>query len=128
MLLLDSDVLIDVLRQYNPAVGWLAASVGQPLSVPGYVAMETIRGCANRIEVRRVEGLLESFNIIWPSSAGCSRALELMKQFQLSHKIGVIDSLIAQTAIDAGLPLHTFNIKHYSIVPDLKIIQPYARN
>jgi predicted nucleic acid-binding protein len=35
--------------------------------------------------------------------------------------------LIAQTALMANLPLHTFNDKHFKAVPNLRTIQPYSR-
>ena len=42
MLLLDSDVLIDVQRGYAPAVTWFSGLSELP-SVPGFVVMELIQ-------------------------------------------------------------------------------------
>jgi predicted nucleic acid-binding protein len=45
MILLDSDVLIDLLRKYPPAVGWFdALHEDEELVVSGYVVMEVIQG------------------------------------------------------------------------------------
>lgn len=51
----------------------------------------------------------------------------MFRQVHLANAIGILDMLIAHTAIDMNLPLHTFNLKHYAAVPGLQTIQPYAR-
>jgi predicted nucleic acid-binding protein len=51
MILLDSDVLIDLLRKYPPAAAWFNALHGdEELMVSGYVVMELIQGCRNKAE------------------------------------------------------------------------------
>ena len=45
MLLLDTDVMIDVLRGHPPAVAWLGTVRTEVIALPGYVAMELIQGC-----------------------------------------------------------------------------------
>ncbi|MBC8509487.1 MAG: hypothetical protein H8D34_31945 [Chloroflexi bacterium] len=46
MILLDSDVMIDLLRQYPPALQWFdALDEDEELALPGYVVMELIQGC-----------------------------------------------------------------------------------
>jgi len=43
MILLDTDVMVDILRGYEPAKEWLASV--EEIGVPGLVAMELIQGC-----------------------------------------------------------------------------------
>jgi len=51
VILLDSDVVIDLLRRYSPAVQWFdALEEDEELALPGYVVMELIQGCRNRAE------------------------------------------------------------------------------
>ncbi|WP_129590115.1 PIN domain-containing protein [Gloeocapsopsis dulcis] len=45
----------------------------------------------------------------------------------MSHKIGLIDALIAACAIGHGFILCTFNTKHYRVIPGLNMAQPYSR-
>ena len=47
--------------------------------------------------------------------------------FHLRHHIGLLDALIAETAIGQNAELATFNKKHYGVIKELKIIQPYKR-
>jgi predicted nucleic acid-binding protein len=43
-MLLDTDVMVDFLRGYAPAVTWLTNYAG-PIGIPGLVAMELLQGC-----------------------------------------------------------------------------------
>ena len=45
----------------------------------------------------------------------------------MSHSLGLLDSLIAATAIGLGATLWTFNAKHYKVVPGLVLEQPYKK-
>lgn len=65
MILLDSDVMIDLLRQYPSAMRWFdTLDEDEEVTLPGYVVME-------------------------------------------------LNVLIGQTDVALGVPLHTFNQKHY---------------
>ncbi len=127
MVLVDTDIMIDVLRQFPEALAWLASIGAEAIVVPGFVAMELVQGCRNRAEQEKVERTLGRCRIVWPTAAFCDAAFAAFAQFHLSHNLGIIDALIAQTALQLGLPLHTFNQKHYAILPDLTTIQPYNR-
>jgi len=50
MILLDSDIAIDFLRRYPPSVRWLESLGDQLIALPGYVAMELMQGCNNKLE------------------------------------------------------------------------------
>ena len=127
MIILDTDVLVDALRDFPPAAKWLAALGDRELAIPGYVAMEIAQGCRNRWEQEDVARRLERFDVIWPSPASCDKALSLFNEYHLSSGLGPFDVLIAVTSIDCGQPLYTFNQKHYSALPDLVTVQPYDR-
>ncbi|MBM3129338.1 MAG: type II toxin-antitoxin system VapC family toxin [Chloroflexi bacterium] len=126
MLLLDTDILVDVLRRHPPAIAWLD-SRAEPVAVPGYVAMELFQGCRNRNEQQRVRRVLNDFTIAWLAPDACDQALSVFADAALSHNLGILDALIGQLAISLNLPLHTFNEKHYAVIPNLKTAQPYAR-
>lgn len=126
MNLVDSDVLIDVWRGHPPAKAWLAACTAIP-SVPGFVVMELVQDVKNGQELRQALRLAEYFPTVWPSEADLTAALANSTRFRLSHGLGLIDSLIAATAVGRGATLLTFNTKHYRFIPDLAIAQPYQR-
>jgi predicted nucleic acid-binding protein len=61
MIILDSDVMIDLLRQYPPAVAWLKSLGDEEIVLPGFVVMELIQGCSNKAEQEKVENVLAAF-------------------------------------------------------------------
>lgn len=126
MLLLDSDVLIDIQRGYAPAVAWFA-DLAEPPLVPGLVVMELIQDARNREQVERARKLVAPLPVVWPTEADCNRALALFEQFHLSHRLGLLDALIGVTALGLGATLCTFNRKHYQVVPDLVTDEPYSK-
>ena len=68
MILLDSDVMIDLLRQYPPAVEWFdTLEDEEEVILPGYVVMELIQGCRNKIEQERLQQELAICGVVWPS-------------------------------------------------------------
>ncbi len=127
MIILDSDIVIDFLRQYPPAVNWLSVLGDEEIALPGYVVMELMQGCTNKVELRELKKFIADFEVIWPSSEICNEALEVFSQYNLSHNLGLLDALIGQTAVALGLPLHTFNRKHYTAIPNLVTVQPYQK-
>ena len=127
MILLDSDIMIDFLRKYPPAISWLSSLGEEEIALPGYVAMELMQGCGNKLELQEIRKFIANVEVIWPTPETCDQALETFADYNLSHNLGLIDALIGQTSIAFGLPLHTFNVKHYAVIPGLIIIQPYKR-
>ncbi len=127
MIILDTDIMIDLLRGYPPALKWLQALEDTPILLPGFVVMELIQGCRNKKEQTQLEKKLFKFKIIWPTEKSCHNALEVFSKYHLSHGIGIIDALIGQLAVDLDLPLYTFNEKHYLPIPNLKMVKPYQK-
>jgi hypothetical protein len=50
MALLDTDIMVDVMRQYPPALVWLKSLGEEEVILPGFVVMELIQGCRNKAE------------------------------------------------------------------------------
>ncbi|MDQ3003994.1 MAG: type II toxin-antitoxin system VapC family toxin [Chloroflexota bacterium] len=125
MILLDTDVMVDVLRGYEPAKQWLESA--QEIGVPGLVVMELIQGCQNAREQRQLEKALSEYQLYWPTEEDCTRALASFSSHHLSDNIGLLDALIAETAIGIDAQLATFNVKHYRVLRGLKSKHPYER-
>ncbi|MEW6104130.1 MAG: type II toxin-antitoxin system VapC family toxin [bacterium] len=128
MILVDTDVMIDLLREYPPAVAWLDSLGEEEIILPGFVVMELIQGCRNKTEQEKVEKELRTYSVVWPSSKICDEALFALVRYHLSHRLGILDALIGQMAVALNLPLYTFNQRHYAAIPKLKTVQPYKKN
>jgi predicted nucleic acid-binding protein len=126
VLLLDADVLIDIQRGHSPAVEWFTG-LSEPPSVPGLVVMELIQDAQNRQQVERAQKLVAPLPVVWPTEADCDLALDLFGQFHLSHNLGLLDALIGSTAVGLGAALCTFNVKHFRVIQDLVVEEPYPR-
>lgn len=50
MLLLDTDVMVDIMRGYDPALQWLGTVSENAIALPGFVVMELVQGCDNQAE------------------------------------------------------------------------------
>jgi tRNA(fMet)-specific endonuclease VapC len=127
VILLDTDIAVDLLRAYGPAVAWLSSQANEEIFLPGYVVMELIQGCFNKRELTKVRDFVKPFPLLWPSPDVSDDALEIYSQGRLSHNLGLLDALIGQLAVSLDAPLHTFNQKHFVAIRDLKTIQPYAK-
>ena len=127
MLLLDTDILVDLLRAYPPAVAWLLSVQGETIALPGYVVLELLDGCSNRQETDRLLRLVTSYKVFWPSSEDCDWAIAEFAIRRLTHKLGILDVLIASCAVGLNLPLYTFNVKHFRAISGMKTVQPYSK-
>jgi predicted nucleic acid-binding protein len=126
MYLFDTDVLIDIQRGHAPAIEWFASLDAVP-SVPGFVVMELVQDSRNSQQVRQARKLVAPLPVVWATEADCARALSDFTAYHLSDSLGLLDALIAACAVGRGLTLCTFNLKHYRVVPNLVMAQPYAR-
>jgi predicted nucleic acid-binding protein len=124
-MLLDTDVMVDILRGHPPAVAWLAGLGSAAVALPGLVAMELLQGCRNLAEQQRLELFLQRFALHWPTAADCQRAYLDFAAYHLSHNLGLLDVLIAHTALGLQEELATFNVKHYGVIAGLRTVQPY---
>jgi predicted nucleic acid-binding protein len=127
MIILDSDIMIDFLRGYPPALAWLDTLEDEVLCLPGFVVMELLQGCRNKAEQTKVEQVLMDFEIIWLTPEGCEQALSVFAKHRLGYGIGLLDALIGHTAVVLDLPLYTFNRKHYAAIPQLVTVEPYLK-
>jgi predicted nucleic acid-binding protein len=123
---LDADVLVDIQRGHPPAVAWFDSLTVAP-HVPGLVIMELIQHAHNKQQVTEALELVEDLPVVWPSEADCSRTLADFTAYHLSHRLGLLDALIAACAIGRGATLCTFNVKHYRVIAGLQTEQPYPR-
>jgi predicted nucleic acid-binding protein len=124
--LLDTEILIDVQRGHASALAWFA-SLPDPPSVPGFVVMELVQDAQNARQVRDALRLVAPLSVVWPTTVDCQRALTDFAAFHVSQGLGLLDALIAASAVGLSASLCTFNVKHYRVIPGLVTVQPYTR-
>jgi len=126
MYIIDTDILINIQRGYQPAVNWFRELIELP-AVPGLVVMELIQDAQNTRQVHNALKLVAPLAIVWPAESACNYALLHFAAHHLSDGVSLINSLIGACAITVSADLCTFNVKHYRTIPGLRTVQPYAR-
>lgn len=127
MILLDSDIVVDIWRGNATAVAWVRSLGREEIVISGYVGMELLKGCRNKHELSVAETILSQFRMVWPDAACCAAAYNTYRSVHLTNAIGILDVMIGHTALAMGLPLHTFNQKHFNALTGLVTIRPYTR-
>lgn len=123
MLLLDTSVLIDVLRGSEAATHWLVSLAEIP-SCSELTRAEVLRGVRSP-ERSRTERLLSSLRWVPVDEPVSRRAGELGRQYGRSHPgLTIVDSVIAATAQLLEAELATGNVRHYPMFPGLS--PPYS--
>ena len=119
-ILIDSDVLIELLRGRNASVRFQFESQLAD-SVPLFYS--AVSAARNRAGARDSEAaaitVLYAFMTCLPADCGiAAEGGEVLKRFRGSHTIGLGDALIGATAVRHDLRLWTRNRKHY---PDSRL-------
>jgi len=124
MIIIDTDILIDVARHINEAVNCLQQIEKQSsLAISTVTQMELIIGCRDKKELKTLELFLQRFKIISLSKQISETAISLLKSYRLSHGLLIADALIASTAIAANTRLISKNQKDYRFIKELDLIR-----
>ncbi|MBZ0316440.1 MAG: PIN domain-containing protein [Anaerolineae bacterium] len=121
--LLDTSILVDLLRLYQPARQWIASQ-----SKPGIVtivALELIEGTENSAALRSVLKLLKDFETVPMDNLDLEWAEESLTKFHLSHNVDAMDCLIAAASHRLQIPLYTRNMKHFTPLIGALARRPY---
>ena len=124
--LIDTDILVDSSRGLPEANRFLDAwhSAGGPV-ISIVSVMELIAGCRSATQLSEIRRAAGESRVVPITAAISFRAQSLMESFTLSHKLMLPDALIAATALVSDIALYTRNIRHFSMISELLIIQPY---
>jgi predicted nucleic acid-binding protein len=122
-MILDSSVIIDYLRGRPPAAAFVSSLAGLRTHV--LVLGEVLVGARNRAEQDDIDRFFSNFLVEPIVSADCAVAVDLLRQFRLSHNLSLPDAFIAATCLRLPVPVATLNDKHFSMIPGLSVVRPY---
>src|SRR5687767_3765529 len=106
----DTTIIVDVLRQYPPALSWFQHQ--SFLGVTPVTWMEVVYGAQNKLAQQQSTRLLSQFDIEYFQITDMDWAMQQLIKFRLSHNVGLMDCLIASVCYRLQLPLYTHNRKH----------------
>lgn len=120
MPLLDTSVLVPILRKNEVALTWFEARAGDDPRMSVVSLTELYLGVRRQREER---DLLELERRVRPLPVDpdiAVRAGVFVRLYGPGHSVEVPDALIAATAEHHGLELATLNVKHFPMFPKLK--------
>jgi predicted nucleic acid-binding protein len=113
--LIDSDVLIELLRGRNAAIidRWIELRESSAVVAYSPVSSAEIWRGARRAERETIAALFDALPCIPIDAVIGKQAGEYLARFHFSHAMELGDALIAATAAAHGLRLWTRNKKHF---------------
>ena len=122
-ILVDTDILIDVGRGIPVAVDRLGKDAKiATLAISIITQMELIVGCRNKTELQALEQFLRHYTIIKIDKFVSDKAVELIRNYRLSHGLLLPDAFIAATAIVRNIPLLTKNQRDYRFISGFNLL------
>jgi predicted nucleic acid-binding protein len=121
MILCDTNIFIEVYRD-NPHITSIIESLDKTkIAVSDIICAELFFGAINKHELHCICKDLEELVVLPIMPEISTMAVELVKKYCLSHKLHIVDALIAATAIYHDVELYTLNVKDFIFIPGLKL-------
>lgn len=117
MIILDTTVLIDVLRGHTPAGDWLGTLDEVP-ACSELTRVEVLRGLRHP-EIDAAESLMRAVRWIPVDEDIARRAGALGRRWRRSHGLGTVDLVIAATAQALATTVATSNARHFPMFEGL---------
>jgi predicted nucleic acid-binding protein len=122
--MLDTDVVIDYLRNHPDAIAFVNSLPSAPMLSVITVA-ELYRGVRDGKERDELDQLVaDSVVVALHLNSAAAGGLH-QRQYGRSHGVGFADALIAALAQEQQVTLVTLNQKHYPMLPDVFV--PYRK-
>jgi predicted nucleic acid-binding protein len=121
--ILDTTVVIHLLRRYQPALAWFRNS--QVYGVTSATWLEVMEGTTSKANQTQARNILDQFELLYLKDADQQWAMQQLEQFQFSHHIGKDDCLIASVAQRLHVPLYTHNLRDMTPLLGGLAVQPY---
>lgn len=123
MVLVDTDILIDVSRRDESASDFLdELSANATPAISAVTYMELITGCRNSEEVSKLEISLKPFPCLHIDQNISALAITLLSRYRLSHGLQIADSLIAATALTYEIALVSKNQRHFRYISGIDLL------
>ena len=123
LIIVDTDLLIDVGRGNDVAITYLEnLEASSKMAISAVTQMELFVGCQNKRELRATEQFLERFEILKLNEQISNIAVDLLREYRLSHGLLIADAIIAATAISFEVPFTSKNQKDYRFIESLNLL------
>lgn len=126
MIIADTDVLIDFLAGHEPSASLVGRELGRNnLRTTVISRFELLVGAHTPKQQEAVRDLLGSVPVLVVDAASSDQAAAVHRELERAGQtIGMADCLIAGISLVAGAPLLTRNVRHFTKVRELEVIEP----
>lgn len=118
--LLDTSVLIAVIRRRPEALRWAHRNAERPFAVSAVSVLELHRGVRDGEDLAEAEAAIDGVQVIGLDGPIGAHAGAIMREYAAKIGLDVPDAIIAATAQIVRLPLLTLNLKHFPMLPDAR--------
>lgn len=123
--ILDTDILIDILRGYTPTRDFLQELIGHSIPCCSVISVAEIHAGMRPEEETATRDLLDGLNII-PLTREIAEVAGHFKGRTKNRRLELADCLIAATAFLEGTALATGNVKDYPM-PEISVLNTRNR-
>ena len=122
--LCDTNVFIRLMTNDPEVIGSLTRIGDENILMPSITVMELYAGMRKKEELQRMKKQVKHYHIQHLDARVSQKAVELMKDFRLSHGLTIPDALIGAMAIVNELNLYTYNLKDFRYSPGIQLFYP----
>ncbi len=120
--LIDTSVIIGVLRQHANAIALAEQVKGEPKAVADDVIGEVLAGARNKQEFYfLLTHLRDNFQWLSASEKVSTLFRDILVRYGPHHGVHIVDYRIAATAMAHAVPLLTLNKKHVHFIQGLQL-------
>jgi tRNA(fMet)-specific endonuclease VapC len=123
MILVDTDILIDSMKGETYAIEFIKKN-DLEIRISQFTLFELLAGASNKREQDKISKHFK-FPFLEINDEILHNSIELFKKQYLKQGTGIIDSIIASTAIYYKIPFFTKNKKHFKNISGLSLINKY---
>lgn len=122
MVIFDTNILIELYRGNDQVKEKILGMDVNVFYISTVTVAEFLAGARNKKELASIGKQLDKYSNLPITTDISDLFLELFNKYNLSHKPGIPDTLIAATAIYYNLPLFSLNKKHFQYFPGIKLL------
>ena len=120
----DTNILIEYLRGEKEFEDKLKKEIGfENMLISSITEMELVTGARDKEELQKILKEIKGFNVLHLNSEISKLAAGYVKKYFLSHHVDIADALIAASAVYYDYQIYTLNLKHFKIIPNIRLYQ-----
>lgn len=119
----DTNILIHAFNNDKNTIVELEDIGYENIVLSSITVMELYQGMGNKNELQWMKSKIKYYDIIEFDERVSTMATALIEKFSLSHGLKIPDAIIAATAVIYNIELHTYNIKDFSFIPDIRLYE-----